>query len=171
MRNVTHRDWRIFRLLRSHNCVHCRLCAFFSVELLCPLLKYVLITRFVFSRAVVSLFFGSHKSNIRHQAVFIVDMYSYCQIGHVKTALWLENIDGSLEVRVAVIMQLAAFRDVTWCSLIKKYQHIGEACCLHLQAFRPDGGSRRYLFTELRVHEVNSKKQVMFIKIRITEMT
>jgi len=79
-------------------------------------------------------------------------MYKYYQTGNVKTAFWWENIDGSLEVFVAVIMQPAAFRDVTSCSVIKRYQQ-----CLHLQALRAeDGGSRWYLFTGLRVHEVTS---------------
>jgi len=67
-----------------------------------------------------------------------------------------------MEVFVAVIMQPAAFRDVTSGSVIKRYQE-----CLHLQVLRAeDGGSRCYLFTELRVHKVTSKRQVMFIKIR-----
>jgi hypothetical protein len=80
----------------------------------------------------------------------------------VKTALWSENTDGSLEVFVAVNMQPAASRDVTLCSVINRYQQF-----LHLQALRAeDGGSRWYLFMELRVHEVTSKRQVMFIKIR-----
>jgi hypothetical protein len=87
-------------------------------------------------------------------------MHKYYQTGNVKNALWSENTDGSLEVFVAVIMQPAAFRDVTSCSVIKRYQK-----CLHLQALRAeDGDSRWYLFTELRVHEVTSNRQVMFIK-------
>jgi hypothetical protein len=66
-------------------------------------------------------------------------MYKHYQTGNVKTALWSENTDGSLEVFVAVIMQLAAFRDVTSGSVIKRHQQR-----LHLQTLRAeDGGSRR----------------------------
>jgi len=64
---------------------------------------------------------------------------------------------------VTVIMQLAAFRDLTSGSVTKRHQQR-----LHLQALRgEDGGSRWYLFTELRAHEVTSKRQVMFIKISL----
>jgi hypothetical protein len=87
-------------------------------------------------------------------------MYKCNQTGNVKTALWSENTDGSLEVFVVVIMQPAAYRDVMSCSVIKRYQQ-----CLSLQALRAeDGGSRWYIFTELRLHKVTSKRQVMFIK-------
>ena len=137
-------------------------CVLFSVELLlCPAHNiHLLITTGVFSRAIVSLFSpGAHNSKIHHQAVLNVDMYKYYQTGSVKTAVWSENTSGSLEVFVAVITQPAAFRDVMQCD--KDQQ------CIHLQALRAeDGGSRWYLFTELRVQEVTSKRQVMFIKIR-----
>lgn len=116
----------------------------------------------VFSCTSFSFFSGARNSKIHHQAVFIVDMYKYYQTGNVKTALWSENTGGSLEVFVVVIMQPAAYRDVMSCSVIKRHQQ-----CLHLQALRAeDGGSRWYLFTELRLHEVTSKRQVMFIKTR-----